>query len=403
MNPWQGLKNLPHNMWVLFYATLINRSGTMVFPFLALYLTKHFNFSEANAGLVLAVYGAGALITSPLIGKISDSVGSFRVMKFSLFLTGLMFFIYPFITNYNLILVYTFFLAVINEAFRPANLSLISEVVPSEQKRIAFALNRLAINLGMSIGPVIGGLLTLINFSIIFYVDGITSIIAGIFLVFSRWNKNDAPEPVHLQSENDEVRHLGALKDRHLLYFLFALIPLVMVFFQHMSTMPLFLVHDLGLSTAAYGALTIINTGLIIFIEVPLNNYLASWSDRRNLTIGAILTGVGFGGMAFAHNTLALIVTIIIWTFGEMIIFPASAAYVSEISPVKQRGEYMGFYQMTFSFSFMAGPWIGTLIMEGYGSFVLWICTFVFSLGSAIMMFLLKRKPLLTNHVLSDK
>lgn len=392
MNPWQGLKNLPHNMWVLFSATLINRSGTMVFPFLALYMTKHFHYSEANAGFVLAVYGAGALITSPVIGKISDRVGSFKVMKFSLFLTGLMFFVYPFITNYNLILAYTFLLAVINEAFRPANLSLIAEVVPADQRRTAFALNRLAINLGMSIGPVIGGLLTLINFSIIFYVDGITSIIAGIFLILSKWDKIEETEPAQIQSGIGEVKHLGALKDKHLVYFLFALIPLVIVFFQHMSTMPLFLVHDLGLSTATYGALTIINTGLIIFIEVPLNNYLASWNDRRNLTIGAILTGVGFGGMAFAHNIPMLIITIILWTFGEMIIFPASAAYVSEISPIKQRGEYMGFYQMTFSFSFMAGPWLGTLIMEGYGSFVLWICTFALCVFAALMMSRLKKK-----------
>ncbi len=392
MNPWQGLKNLPHNMWVLFSATLINRSGTMVFPFLALYMTKHFHYSEANAGFVLAVYGAGALITSPVIGKISDRIGSFRVMKFSLFLTGLMFFVYPFITNYNLILAYTFLLAVINEAFRPANLSLISEVVPADQRRTAFALNRLAINLGMSIGPVIGGLLTLINFSIIFYVDGITSIIAGIFLILSRWDKIEGTEPAQIQSGSGEIKHIGALKDKHLVYFLLALTPLVMVFFQHMSTMPLFLVHDLGLSTAAYGVLTIINTGLITLIEVPLNNYLVTWSYKRNLTIGAILTGVGFGGMAFAHNIPMLIITIILWTFGEMIIFPASAAYVSEISPVKKRGEYMGFYQMTFSFSFMAGPWLGTLIMEGFGSFVLWISTFALSILAALMMNRLKKK-----------
>ena len=365
----------------------------MVLPFLALYMTKSFGYSEADAGLVLAVYGVGALITAPTIGKISDKIGSFRIMKTSLFLTGFMFFIYTFISNYYLILGFTFLLAVINEAFRPANLSLISEVVTPSQRRTAFALNRLAINLGMSIGPVVGGLLTLINFSIIFYVDGITSLIAVLFLVTSKWEKIVEPEDSGVLSGNGETKHLGALKDRNLLFFLLALIPVVMVFFQHMSTMPLFLVHDLGFSAATYGALTIVNTGLIILIEVPLNNYLSTWSDRKNLTIGAILTAIGFGGMAFAHDIPFLIITIVIWTFGEMIVFPASAAYVSEIAPVKKRGEYMGFYQMSFSISFMAGPWLGSVVLENYGSFSLWLGAFGFCIASALMMLQLKAKP----------
>lgn len=396
MNPWRGLKNLPHNMWVLFWATLINRSGTMVLPFLALYMTKQFNYSESQAGFVLAVYGVGAMMTSPVIGKVSDKVGSFKIMKISLFLTGFMFFVYPHISNYYLILAFTFAMAVINEAFRPANLSLISEVVPAVQRRTAFALNRLAINLGMSIGPVVGGLLTLINFSIIFYVDGITSLIAVGFLILAKWEKIEDQEPAHIASGSGEVKHIGALKDKHLVYFLIALIPLVMVFFQHMSTMPLFLVHDLGMTAATYGALTIINTGLIILIEVPLSNYLTSWSFKKSLTVGAILTAVGFGGMTFAHSIPLLIITIIIWTFGEMIVFPASAAFVSEIAPAKKRGEYMGFYQMSFSLSFMAGPWLGALVLENFGSFTLWSAAFVFCLLSAIMMLKLKTRPVVS-------
>jgi MFS family permease len=395
-NPWRALKNLPHNMWVLFWATLINRSGTMVMPFLALYMTKHFGYSEADAGLVLAVYGAGALITAPIIGKVSDKVGSFRIMKASLFLTGFMFFVYTFISNYYLILGFTFLLAVINEAFRPANLSLISEVVTPAQRRTAFALNRLAINLGMSIGPVVGGLLTLINFSIIFYVDGITSLIAVLFLVTSKWENIEEQDDSGGLAGSGESKHLGALKDKNLVFFLLALIPVIMVFFQHMSTMPLFLVHDLGFSTATYGALTIVNTGLIILIEVPLNNYLSTWSDKKNLSLGAMLTAIGFGGMVFAHDIPFLIITIIIWTFGEMIVFPASAAYVSEIAPAKKRGEYMGFYQMSFSISFMAGPWLGSVVLENYGSFSLWTVAFAFCVASAIMMLNLRTRTITT-------
>jgi len=228
-NPWKGLKGLPHNMWMLFVATLINRSGTMVLPFLAIYMTKQMHISEAYAGLMVAAYGAGALVTAPFVGKIADKVGSLHVMKFSLTVTGLILFVYPLITNFYLLLAFTFLWAIINESFRPANMSLISEVVPSTQRRTAFALNRLAINLGMSIGPAIGGLLTLINFSIIFYVDGFTSICAAIFLALVRWDKIEELDDSVIQDHSIDEKHINVLKDKRFLYFTLAMLPIPLI------------------------------------------------------------------------------------------------------------------------------------------------------------------------------
>ena len=368
----------------------------MVLPFLAIYMTKQMHISEAYAGLMVAAYGAGALVTAPFVGKIADKVGALRVMKFSLSVTGLILFIYPLFTNFYMLLAFTFLWAIINESFRPANMSLISEVVAQKQRRTAFALNRLAINLGMSIGPAVGGLLTLIDFSIIFYVDGFTAICAAVFLAVVRWDKIEGLDDSVTQDLTIEQKHISVLKDKRFLYFWLAMLPIPLIYIQHLSAMPLFLVHDLKLSPAVYGALTLINTGLIIFFEVPLNNYLAQWSDRKNLALGAFLIGLGFGAMAFAEGIPFLVITIIIWTIGEMIAFPASAAYISEISPVKKRGEYMGFFQMNFSFSFMIGPWVGTLVLEKFGSFTLWIATFILGLFSAILMLRLKEKNKVT-------
>jgi predicted MFS family arabinose efflux permease len=385
MNPWKGLKNLPKNMWILFFTTLINRSGTMVLPFLTLYLTRKIDVPAGDAGIVIAVYGAGALITSPFTGKLSDRISPLLVMKLSLFLSGATLFLFPFIENYYMILGITFLWSIINEAFRPANLSLISEVVSPEKRRTAFALNRLAINLGMSIGPVAGGFLTLIDFSFLFYADGLTSIIAGIFLITSSWQPGDSDEKIS-HHDSADLKHSGIFKDRAFLYFLMSMIPVQIVFFQHMGAMPIYIVNELGFSTALFGSLIIINTVLIIFIEVPLNDAIGGWPYKKSLMLGSLLTAIGFGAMAFSTNIPLIALTIVTWTFGEMIIFPISAAYVSEIAPKKKMGEYMGFYQMTFSIAFMVGPWLGTEILEHFGSFNLWIFTFLLGALSAFMM-----------------
>ncbi len=410
MNLWRGLKEIPHNIWILAFATLINRSGTMVLPFLALYMAKDFGVSAGSAGLVLAFYGFGALFTAPIVGKLSDKLGALRVMKLSLIITGLMLFVYPFITDYYLILGYTVVWAVISEAFRPANLSLISTESEPAKRKISFALNRLAINLGMSIGPVVGGILTTIDFKLLFYVDGITSVAAGLFLMIVRFDAHANVDTIrNLSSESSDlvsiegdtkiinqvtgIQHRNSIfKDKFFLFFLLSLIPVNIVFFQHIGGLPIYIVRDLGYSGAVFGFLSAINTVIIIFVEVPLNNAMAHWDDRKALALGAILCGIGFGLMALWGNIYFIAFTIVIWTFGEMIFFPASTSFTSTISPENRRGEYMGYFQMTFSLALMIGPWLGTEILDLLGAQILWIFTFILSSISVIMFFFFKKK-----------
>ena len=393
MNPYKGLKDLPHDMWALFFTSLINRSGTMVIPFLALYLTQKIGVTPTEAGTALLVYGAAAFIAAPLTGKLSDKIGSLKVMKFALFGSGVLFFVFSFITNYNWILAATFVLAAVNESFRPANLSFITEIVTPSQRRMAFALNRLAINAGMSIGPVIGGFLTLIDYHYLFYANAVASIAAGIYFSSVKWSSLSSENIKEANEQKPKVR-FAILNDKYFLFFLFAVIPANLVFFQHLGALPLYIVKDLGYTTAAFGLFGSINTVLIIIAEVPLNNLMNATPYKKSLMIGALLAGIGFGSFAISTTSIPLVISIIVFTFGEMIFFPTGTAYISEISPSDRRGEYMGYYQMTFSFAFSAGPWLGTFVYENYGSVILWSGALVFGLISTALMFFIKDKNL---------
>lgn len=397
MNPWRGLKNIPRNVWLVTFATLINRSGTMVLPFLVIYMTVRVGVNAGAAGLVLAAYGAGALLTAPFVGKLSDKLGSLQVMKVSLILTGTVIILYSFVHNYYAILVVTLIWSVISEAFRPANLSLISNETEPVQRKTAFALNRLAINLGMSIGPVVGGFLSAFNFSLLFYVNGATSILAGIFLMIvhiqprqgvrSEKQEVDADKQLQITEENSQ----SIFRDKRFLLFMLALVPVEMVFFQHIGALPLYIVGQLKYSTSAYGMLMAINTVLIILVEVPLNNAMANWDDRKALALGSVLCGIGFGAIIFSESIFLIIITIIVWTFGEMIFFPSSTSYTAILSPEHRRGEYMGYFQVTFSFSLMVGPWIGALVLDHFGSTILWGGSFVLGVISAVSFLLLNK------------
>jgi MFS family permease len=242
----------------------------------------------------------------------------------------------------------------------------------------------------MSIGPAAGGYLLLLSYPIIFWVDGLTSILAGLVLIFVPWysapHQLAATAAAASSISGAQPHPANALRDKRLLYFLVAIIPVLMVFFQGESTMPLFLVHDLHLAEYVYGIFFSVNTVLIIFLEVPLNLRTSHWSHRSLLALGALLVGAGFGTMALATGFWSVTLTVVVWTFGEMIFFPGTAAYMADIAPPERRGEYMGLFQMTFSLAFALGTWLGVALLEQFGALSLWIGTLFAGVLSAAML-----------------
>jgi MFS family permease len=413
MNPWRGLRGLPREIWILFAATLVNRCGTMVLPFLVLYLTRVLAISVSHAALALTVYGIGALLTMPIAGRLTDRLGALFVMRCSLLLSGFVLFLFPLAHHFGAILAITFVFAILNESVRPPSLALVSDLVEPEQRKQAFALSRLAVNLGMSLGPAIGGILAVYSFRFLFFADGATSILAGLVLIFAwpgtrrtkasepQW---DDPEDLGREIEAEgpallaaphPAADLRAFRNRRMLYFLAALIPTQLVFFQLTSTLPVFLVRYLKLPESFYGTVFTLNTLMIVALEVPLNNATAHWSHRRTLTLGALLYAIGFGSFALASGPAGVFAAVAAWTFGEMILMPGSAAYAAEIAPAGRRGEYMGLYTMSFSFAFSVGPWLGAMLLDTHGPQMLWGAAF---LSGCISTLLMSRIGMKTSH-----
>jgi predicted MFS family arabinose efflux permease len=383
MNAWRDLKKLPRELWILSFATLVNRLGSMVLPFLVLYLTRSAGFSASRAGALLAVYGIVGLLVGPISGKLSDRWGAFRVMQSTLIAFGIVVLLFPLAHSWAAVLSMTVLLAATNEAFRPANWALIGRMGPAENKKSAFALSRMASNLGMSVGPALGGFLAQASFSLLFLVDGLTALAAAAILTFSSIRGCDGDVTIPAPRRWPLAPFLT---DSNLRVLLLGIIPVLLVFWQLQSTLPLFMVRDLGFAESAYGMLFTLNTLMIITIEVPLNAATSHWPHRRTLALGSFLFAVGFGSLTFARTYLEVALTVAIWTFGEMILFPGTAAYVSGIAPEGRQGEYMGLYAMAFSFTFIAGPWIGTLILERYGATVLWPATFAVAIVSVVAL-----------------
>lgn len=393
-NPWRGLRGLPADVWAVAVTTLVNRAGMMVLPFLVLYLTQHLGYPAGRAGLVLTVFGVGGLVSAPLAGWLCDRVGALRVMQGSLLLSGGVLLLFPLARGLEAVLGLTLVWSLLSEAVRPASLAALTGSLPPEKRTAAIALNRLAINLGMSVGPAVGGFLALVSFPLIFVVDGITSLLAGAGLTLAVWKlglrRHEDRAAEHAALAGAAVPR-GVLRDGRMLFFLSGLFLLGVVFLQHEAALPVFLVRDLGLSTSFYGMIFAVNTVMIVLLEVPLNLAMAHWPHRRALVLGAALCAAGFGALVLASGPVGVILTVVVWTFGEMIFFPVSATYASELAPPGRQGAYMGAYSMSWGLAFTVGPALGTALMDRFGAAALWSAMLAVGLASAGMMAALTR------------
>jgi MFS family permease len=395
-NPWRGVRGLPAPVWIVFATTLVNRAGTMVVPFMVLYVTRHLGVRPALAGLALTVYGIGGLVSGPIAGRLCDRLGPFAVLRGSLVLSGVILLAFPLATRFETFLVITFVWALVAESVRPATLAALTAFVRPEQRKAAVAVNRLAINLGMSVGPAVGGFLATVSFPLLFVVDGASALCAGLVLsvllvmrpiatIASPRPGDDTPRPTG--------RGTSVLRDSRAVVFLTGVFLMAVVFYQHEGAMPLFLVRDLGYRESFYGILFAVNTLLIVIVEVPLNLAMERWSHRWTMVLGAVLFAVGFGSMAVLHSVPALLCAAVIWTFGEMIALPASGAYAADISPPGRSGQYAGAYAASFSLAILVGPWAGTIALERFGGTATWCGALVVGVLAAGVLSLTDERP----------
>jgi MFS family permease len=388
LNVWRSLRGLPRDLWILSAATLINRLGMMAIPFLVLYLTRELGWSAPRAGLALGVYGAGSIIAAPVSGRLCDMIGGLPIIRASLIGAGIILLMIPFADSFPIVIALVLAWSLVSEGGRPATLALVADLVPNEQRKPSFALIRLAINLGMSVGPAAGGFIAAHSFQSIFFVNAVASLAAGLFLVVVPMK--GAAHIRHTAAGSDDARSrvsgTAVLADRRLLIFLFATFLASAVFFQHEGALPLFLVQDLHLSTAFYGMLFTINTLLIVFLEVPLNAATAHWPHRWALAAGSFLFALGSGLFGLASGPQMIVLGIVVWTFGEMMLFPQASAYVADIAPPHRRGSYMGAYSLAFSIAFAVAPWAGTTVFAHFGATVLWASVFLVGVVATVIM-----------------
>lgn len=367
----EAYAGLPKDAWLLSLVEFINRSGTMVFFFMTLYLTRKLGFSTPQAGWVMSVYGLGALVGAYLGGKLTDRVGAYTVQKASLMLSGATLIAVGQVKSFGLIIGLMFALAVFSETLHPANATAMSQVCPPEVRTRGFALNRLAINLGVTIGPVVGGFLALIDYVYLFWVDGLTYLIAGV--LFWILFKTSRPPLKESAAAAGSSSPRSPWRDVYFLKIIGLVFLMGLVFVQIFTTFPLYFKKFYGFPENRIGLLLAVNTIMIVLFEMILLNALRRRPSIQLVAVGSLLLGGGLALMPLGRGFLFAAFTVMVWTTGEMLFMPAVTTVIANHSDDAGRGNYMGVFSLAFALSLTLGPSIGAFIYDRLGADILWL------------------------------
>ena len=386
INTFDGLSK---EVWWLSLITLINRAGTMVIPFLSLYLTEDLGFTLSNVGTIMTAFGLGSVLGSWLGGKLTDKIGYYKIMVFSLFVSGFMFIGLQYLKTIYTLSFGIFALMVIADMFRPAMFVALSAYSKPENKTRSVTLIRLAINLGFSAGPAIGGLIIVgLGYGGLFWVDGITCIAATLVLINVLH-----PKKARVQDQIKVDNPYSAYKDKPFIIFLFALFLFGFIFLQYFSTMPLYYRSEHHLSELQIGLLLGANGFFIFLLEMPLIKYLENtrFAKTSLILFGAFLTAASFLILNFSSWSGILIFGMFLMTVGEMIAFPFANAFALQQAKKGNQGEYMALYSIAFSFAHIFGHKTGMELVEDFGFDNTWyIMTFLGGL-CMLLLYLLKQ------------
>lgn len=382
-------KGLSREVWWLALITLINRAGTMVIPFLSLYLTKSLGFTVSDVAWIMSAFGLGSVVGSWLGGKLTDQIGYYKVMVYSLLGTGILFIALQFLGSFAAFCFGIFMVMLVADMFRPAMFVALSAYSKPENKTRSVTLIRLAINLGFSAGPAIGGLIiTTIGYGGLFWVDGVTCIAATIVLI-NVLNPKVTKQLDEVKVENPE----SAYKDKAFLIFLFAMLFFGVVFLQYFSTMPIYYKDVHLLTELEIGFLLGMNGFLIFVFEMPLIKWLENTKFTKTslMLFGAVLTGLSFLILNATDWVGVLVIGMLLMTFGEMIAFPFSNAFAMDRAKKGNQGEYMALYSISFSIAHIFGHNMGLQLIGKVGFDNTWMIVTGLATLCVFLMFTLKQ------------
>ena len=385
------VRGLPRTAWVIYAGTFINRFGSFVLTFMVLVMVRR-GFSPAQAGLAAAAYGIGGLAAGVVGGHAADRIGRRRTIVLSMFSSAAVLVALWQAQGLVLTIALAALAGVTAEMYRPASAALLADVTPPGRRVSTFAMYRVAVNLGYAMGPAAAGFFAADHPAIVFVGDAATSLLYGVLVLVAVPKSADAvvrrgrAETVQKQS-GPLLKRIVA--DHPFLTVLAVSLLSHVVYHQDIAALPLE-VEARGLPAQAYGLMMSTNGLICLLVELPVASVTSRLPPWIPMSLGVALMGVGLSLTGVAPGVAGLMVTVVVWTLGEIVWSPVASAYVADLAPPEVQGRYQAAYGLTSAAGLAIAPAFGPALYA-WSPGALWASCAVLGLSAAALCSTLRR------------
>ncbi len=386
-------RSYPRPYWVLFWGNLINSTGgSMIWPFLTIYMRQSLGVPLTTITLLLTVNSAAGLVSTSFAGPAVDRFGRKGAMILGLVLGGASLYLMSLIASLPMWTALMLLSGAANPLLRVGSNAMVADLVEPERRAEAYALLRMINNLGVAVGPAVGGFVAVISYSYAFYAA------AGVTLLFALLILLLVPEtmPQLSQEQATQAGGLGGygpiLQDHPFLAYCGALALAGMAYSLMMVLLPVYAKENYGVPENQYGFIMATNAAMVVFLQYGTTRLTERFPAMGVLAAGSFFYALGVGSVALGAGFTAFLLSMVVLTVGEMIIIPTATALTANLAPPDMRGRYMGVYALTWGVGFGVGPVVGGLLNDHVAPVAIWYSGFIMALAAAAMFLALARR-----------
>jgi MFS family permease len=362
----------PRQFWLMFCGMTISTVGSsMIWPFLMIYVSGKLGLPRTTVAFLMTINSVAGICSALLAGPVIDRIGRKGVMVFSLATNGLAYFLLSRADSLPEFAVLMALSGIVNPLYRVGGDAMMADLIPPDKRPDAYALLRMSNNLGISIGPAIGGFIATTSYAIAFYgaTIGLTSY-SLLLAIFAR--ETIPPRSDTSQEGNPLAAYLGILCDRPFISFVgtFTLTSMCAVLIWVL--MGVYAKEQFQIPESQYGFLATTNALMVILFQVYVTRFTKQYPPLRVMVIGSFFYAMGVGSVALAYSFWGFWSSMVVMTVGELILMPTSSSYVANLAPVNMRGRYMSIYGLTWNMAAAIGPVTGGILNDTLAPAATW-------------------------------
>ncbi|MBI5953676.1 MAG: MFS transporter [Chloroflexi bacterium] len=365
----------PRTFWFVVLITFIDRlGGALLFPFFALYITSKFNVGMTQAGVLFAAFSVSSFIGSTIGGALTDRFGRKWIIVFGLIASSFSTVAMGLIDVFQAFFFLALFVGILTDVAGPAYDAMVADILPEDKRADGYGILRVAFNLSVTIGPVIGGILAARSYLTLFLTDAVVSLLtATLIFLFLPETKPEAHPDAPKQSMAGSFAGYGKVfRDAAFMLFLGAVMLQVFTYMNMNTTLGVYLRNEHGVDPSRYGYLLSINALMVVVMQFPITRRITKYPPMLMMALGTFLYVIGFSMYGFVSTYAMFVTAMVILTIGEMVVSPVGQALVASFAPEEMRGRYMAVSGFSWGIPFAVGPYLAGLIIDGPSPYLLW-------------------------------